>query len=211
MLTVSADHCSPFRPTFTLKPGGSVNQTRRVCRACAARPAASVSEQVQLSYPFELEPEAKCGDSFNCRTLAERVQAVGYTGTVVLVGMFLASGGIDESASAYMMRLPSPLLSAGGVEHRSDPFRFNIWTGGHDCTKSPGIASIGVGVAVRAAPLLRVIVERRDPELPQHKSCRWCHHANRSSGGNGDGNASYGAADEIEVLPDSLLNSTKRP
>ena len=84
------------------------------------------SDPPRLSYPFELEMGAQCSDRFDCRAIAKLAREASYEGRVEMVAMFLEAGGFNESLLGRVGRLPSPLASAVGIEHRSGPFAFDL-------------------------------------------------------------------------------------
>jgi hypothetical protein len=80
----------------------------------------------RLAYPFLLEPGAHCSDRFDCRAIARLAREAGYSGRVELVALFLEVGDFNESLLGRVGRLPAPLASAVGIDHRSGPFAFDI-------------------------------------------------------------------------------------
>ncbi|HMK92400.1 MAG TPA: hypothetical protein VK576_05330 [Thermoleophilia bacterium] len=81
----------------------------------------------QTAYPLRLGPGRSHIESFDCKMLATRLRQSGEHGETQLIGLVLEAGGFEESVAP---KLPSSLRTAGGVEHRSEPFVFNVarWT-----------------------------------------------------------------------------------
>jgi hypothetical protein len=80
----------------------------------------------RLAYPFLLEAGAQCSDRFDCRAIARLAREAGYSGRVELVALFLEVGDFNQSLLGRVGRLPAPLASAVGIDHRSGPFAFDI-------------------------------------------------------------------------------------
>jgi hypothetical protein len=81
------------------------------------------SDPPQPAYPLKLDTGSWCCDRIDCRAVAKLARASAGSGKLQLTAMFLEAGGFDES---FAFVLPSPMRSAGGVEHRSSPFVFDV-------------------------------------------------------------------------------------
>jgi hypothetical protein len=95
--------------------------------ACALLPPAGLriySDPPHLAYPHLLAPGDSCYDWLDLHKVALLLQDMGCAGVVSLQAVFLSAGGPGRLARAEGLQTGG--TDWYGVEHRSDPFAFDV-------------------------------------------------------------------------------------